>query len=208
MRALPVDFRSCRSDPCAEGAEEGEVAGSETGEPVTLFVHAIDCRPGGDAIDRGYDCEGRRAGKLYLQYWAYYPGSQSWRVLREVGNPGHHPDDWESYQLRIGGGGAVSRASSHHGYNHTDGAGNWVSDAGWVTRAGWGPANGHYRVAGGSHAGHVEGARDEPRWTPGERIRLVPLEPIARNRGDRYRFAVAPPWEKDVYRDPEYGGTD
>jgi hypothetical protein len=208
MRALPVDFRSCRSDPCAEGAGAGEVAASEAGEPVTLFVHAVDCRPGGDAIERGYDCEERRAGKLYLQYWAYYPGSQSWRILRDVGNPGHHPDDWESYQLRIGGGRSMSRASSHHGYSHGDGAGNWASDAGWVTRAGWGPANGRYRVAGGSHAGHIEGAGDEPRWTPRERLRLVPIEPIARRHGRDYEFAVTPPWEKDVYRDPEYRGTD
>jgi len=232
MRALPVDFRSCREDACAEGAEAGEVAASEVGEPVTLFVHAVDCRPGGDAVERGYECEGRRAEKLYLQYWAYYPGSQSWRILSDVGNPGHHPDDWESYQLRIGGGGAMSRASSHHGYSHGGGPGNWASDAGWTTRAGWGPANGQYRVSGGSHAGHIDEPRDElrrsardpdapwhaalprlresrfaPRWTPRERVRLIPIEPIARRHGERYEFAVTPPWEKFVYRDPEHRGT-
>jgi hypothetical protein len=234
MRALPVDFRTCRSDPCSMGGDAGEVTASVTGEPVTLFVHAIDCRPGGDAIERGYDCDGRRAGNLYLQYWAYYPGSQSWPILRGVaGNPGHHPDDWESYQLRTGGGQTVSRASSHHGYNHGGGASAWPSDAGWTSRAGWGPARGQYRVSGGSHAGHIDEQRDQlrrqarkprtgwhpalrdlrrirfsPRWTPRERVRLIPIEPIARRGGDRYRFAVTPPWDKRVYRDPEYRGTD
>jgi hypothetical protein len=44
------------------------------------------------------------------------------------------------------------------------------------------------------------------RWTPADRLTLVPIEtldPGAR----RTRFAVVPPWRKPVYRDPEDEGT-
>ena len=47
-----------------------------------------------------------------------------------------------------------------------------------------------------------------PPWTPRERLRLIPIEPIARRTVERCPFAVTPPWEKDVYRDPESRGTD
>jgi hypothetical protein len=69
MHALPVDFRSCRRDSCAEGADAGAVTESVTGEPVTAFVHAVDCRDGEAAARAGYDCSGERAGRVYLQYW-------------------------------------------------------------------------------------------------------------------------------------------
>jgi hypothetical protein len=209
MRALPVDFRACREDPCSLGAESGEVLASDAGEPVTLFVHVVDCREEAakEAREDGFDCSGERAGNLYLQYWAYYPGSQSLRAL--PGDVGHHADDWESFQLRIGPGGAMARASSHHGYNHGDGAGNWLSDAGITRRAAWGPAGGgRYYVSGGSHAGHAFQERAPLwRWTPGELVRLVPVEAVARGWGGA-EFAVTPPWRKHVYRDPESTGTD
>ena len=92
MRALPVDYRSCREDACAEGAESGPVSESLDGEPVTAFVHVVDCRDG--AASEGYDCAGDRAGRLYLQYWLYYPGSATARAL--LGDAGAHPDDWET----------------------------------------------------------------------------------------------------------------
>lgn len=206
MRALPIDFRTCREDPCSLGAEAGEVLASDAGEPVTLFVHVVDCRPGAEAPPKGVDCTGEREGNLYLQYWAYYPGSQSSREL--LGEAGFHPDDWESLQLRVGPGGPEARASSHHGYNHSGGAGNWLSDAGITSRSAWGPAAGRYYVSGGSHAGHAwERDARLVRWTPGDRIRLIPIESLSR-RWLRTAFAVTPPWRKRVYRDPEHEGTD
>ena len=43
------------------------------------------------------------------------------------------------------------------------------------------------------------------RWTEPNAIRLVPIEELA---GGGWEFAVSPPWEKRVYRDPEHTGTD
>ena len=209
MRVLPVDFRSCRENDCSIGAAAAEVTASESGEAVTLFVHAIDCRPGREegAEEAGYDCSGERAGHLYIQFWAYYPSSHSLRGLpRRVG---YHRDDWESIQVRLGPGAVEARASSHHGYNHRGGVRNWLSDAGITHRAAWGPASGRYYVSSGSHAGHVwEEPGPAHRWTPGARVRLIPIEALARGRWGDAAFAVTPPWRKDVYSDPEDTGTD
>jgi hypothetical protein len=197
MRALPVDYRRCHEDACAEGGEEGEVWRSQTGEPTVAFVRVVDCRFG--SLVRGASCSATRAGNLYLQYWLYYPGSATGEgsiapglvrgVTSAVGKPSYHPDDWESYQLRIGPDGRFARASSHHGYG-----------------GGWARAYGAFRVAGGSHAGTMQ-PRDFVRFTPGDRLRLIPLEPIVA-RHPRVTFAVTPPWRKHVWRDPEYEGTD
>jgi hypothetical protein len=202
MRALPVDFRRCRSDPCAEGPTEGHATASGDRLPVTAFTHVIDCRRGARVatVRRGADCSGPRAGNLYLQFWFYYPGSATGEgstplkgLIRDagsaIGKPTHHPDDWESHQVRIGPDGRrFARSSSHHGYG--DG---WVSDPDRVY------------VAGGSHAGRAL-VRDVSRSTKDHRIRLVPLTRIARR--DAWSFAVTPPWRKRVWLDPEYGGTD
>jgi hypothetical protein len=197
MKALPVDYRRCREDACAEGDDEGEVWRSRTGEPAVAFVHVLDCRAG--AATRGAACSGPRNAHLYLQFWFYYPGSATGEgsiapgvvrsVSSAVGRPSYHPDDWESYQLRIGPDGRFGRASAHHGYG-----GAWV------------PEYGAFRVAGGSHAGSMSPG-DFKRFTPGDRLRLVPLEPIA-ERHPGAGFAVTPPWRKRVWRDPEYEGTD
>jgi hypothetical protein len=197
MRALPVDYRRCREDACAEGAETGEIWRSRTGEPTVAFVRVIDCRPG--SATEGANCSGPRSGHVYVQYWLYYPGSATGEgsiapgvvrsVSSAVGKSSYHPDDWESYQLRIGPDGRVARASAHHGYG-----------------SGWVPEYGGFRVSGGSHAGMMA-PREFHRATPGPRLRLIPLEPIAASR-PRVEFAITPPWLKKVWRDPEYEGTD
>lgn len=209
MRALPVDYRRCREDACAEGSEAGEIWRSRTGEPVVTFSRAIDCRAGSAtaAGPEEADCSGERAGNLYLQYWFYYPGSATAEgggvigpAIRQlssaVGRPTYHPDDWESLQLRIGRDGNVwARASSHHGYSYELGG-----------AGGWGPSLGSIYVSGGSHAGNVFAARGSDRTTPADRLRLIPLETIGTD--ERAQFAVTPPWRKRVWFDPEYEGTD
>ncbi len=45
-RALPVDFRRCRSTSCGDGSARGLVHRTDAGLPVTAFVHVVDCRDG------------------------------------------------------------------------------------------------------------------------------------------------------------------
>jgi hypothetical protein len=199
MRALPVDYRDCREDECADGADSGDVRRTKAGLPVSLFVHVVDCRPGA-AAPEGVDCSGTRAGNLYIQYFAYYPGSATGEgstpladVIRDastaLGSPTYHPDDWESFQVKVTPGRAFERASAHHGYG-----GGWCPDAG------------AYFVSGGSHAGTVL-PRDADRETAPADINLIALEPIAASHPN-VAFAITPPWIKKVWFDPEYEGTD
>jgi hypothetical protein len=254
MGALPVDFRSCRSQRCGSGPETGPVWRSDTGEPTVAFVHVVDCRTElarAESASYAYHCGAERAGNLYLQYWTYYSDSSSLKLLQPVvdGPPlnqhAYHADDWEGYQVRIGPDGVEARASSHHGYNHAGGPGSWLSDAGIVHRSAWGSSTGRLYVSGGSHAGHVYENRrlsirrlaqagadlgvdgyalassERPpaklprhltlppakaRWTPTPHLTLIPIETLdAKARSTR--FAIPPPWEKDVYSDPESQDT-
>ena len=223
MRALPVDYRSCRLAACADAEGDGVVSRSAEGRSATAFVHVVDCRPGTMAPFAGLnspeDCRGERAGNLYLQYWFYYPESATLRGVPVAGPEGHHSDDWESYMVRIAPSGTVAaRASSHHGYNYAGGARNWASDLGSdaLTGAtelvglrapgGWGPETGSLFVSGGSHAGNVDSSSC-CRRTPQGRLSLVPLDPAAAGEGGVPRFAISPPWRKQVWTDPEDEGT-
>ncbi len=222
MHALPVDYRRCRSTTCGDGPGEGTVRSSDTGEPVTLFTHVVDCRPGeaDDTEAGGGDCSGDRAGNLYIEYWEYYADSSTFRGVPYAEKKGYHLDDWEGSTVRINPDGSVDqRASSHGGYNYRQGPANWGSDAGWGflkgaaekvgfrPHGGWGPATGGVFVSGGSHAGNIQAnPLDAGSYTPHAKIRLVPLESIA-TAGDYTHFAITPPWTKDVWTDPEAEGT-
>jgi hypothetical protein len=229
-RAMPVDFRRCRSSVCGDGSARGLVHRTDSGLHVTVFVHVVDCRDGGDdplatlsgaATTDSPDCSGPRAGSLYIQYWTYYADSATLRGVPIAGDEGYHPDDWEGVQIRIEPDGSVDeRASSHHGYNYVQSLANAGSDAGIAPlkdlaedvgarpRDGWGPETRLLVVSGGSHAGNTNGFLRIDRVTPGRRVHLVPLEPIAAGEGESYRFAISPPWRKRVWRDPEASGTD
>jgi hypothetical protein len=221
-KAVPVDFRRCRETECGDAAEHGYVIRAESGLPVSAFVHVVDCRADAAAESEasGVDCSGSRAGNLYLQYWTYYADSATFRGIPIAGEKGFHPDDWEGVQIRIRPDGSVDeRASSHEGYNQRPGpVGGWASDAGIdsvkdVTEAlglragnGWGPETHLLIVSGGSHAGNTAGIPRIERLAPRNRVHLIPLEPIA--VGTDARFAINPPWQKKVWRDPEAEGTD
>ena len=196
--SLPVDFRDCRSRSCADTIRRGAVDRTQTGLAPTAFTHVVDCRDGGAF------CGGSRAGRIYIQYWLYYPDSLT-HGLGRVG--GYHLDDWESLQTRIDPGGAVvSRASSHHGYNGREGGlGSIGSDTGWSPRSAWEPGTGALHVAAGSHAGTTEPALGDDRAIHREDLVLVPAEPLADS--SRTDFAITPPWDKAVWRDPEAKGT-
>jgi hypothetical protein len=220
-RAVPVDFRRCRSTACGDGAEHGYVRRTDAGLPVSAFVHVVDCRAdvAGASGAEGVNCSGGRAGNLYIQYWTYYPDSATLRSIPVAGEEGRHADDWEGVQIRIRpDGGVDERASSHNGYNYDEGVANWGSDLGTgVLRGlaevtgvrpagGWGPETHLLFVSGGSHAGNAFDVREIERLTPGNGIDLIPLEPIAITSDAR--FAISPPWRKKVWRDPEAAGTN
>jgi hypothetical protein len=218
-RALPVDFRRCRSTVCGDGPKSGFVHRSDAGLPATAFVHVVDCRPDAASATEaeGADCSGQRGDNLYIQYWLYYADSATLRDV--IGGLGYHRDDWESVQIRIGSDGSTAeRASSHEGYSHEQGADNWGSDAGIgalnaVAEAigarphnGWGRETHALLVSGGSHAGNADGIPRADRLILGRRVHLIPLEPIAASTDAR--FAINPPWRKRVWRDPEAEGTE
>ena len=220
-KAVPIDFRHCRSTACGDAAEHGYIRRTDAGLPVTAFVHVVDCRA--ESADRseaeGDECSGESAGNLYIQYWLYYADSATLRGIPIVGAEGYHQDDWESVQFRIRPGGSVDeRASSHHGYNHDQSVANWGSDAGigplkdaaeavgLRPHDGWGPETHVLLVSGGSHAGNADGIPRIERLTPRNRVHLVPLEPVAATTGAH--FTIHPPWRKRVWRDPEAEGTD
>jgi hypothetical protein len=218
-RAVPVDFRRCRSTACGDGSVRGLVHRSDRRLPITAFVHVIDCRDPEDPEVATADCSGPRAGNLYIHYWTYYADSATLRGIPIVGERGFHLDDWEGVQLRIGPDGSVEeRATSHGGYNYALSRANWGADAGIGplrdaaeaigARAdnGWGPETRLLLVSGGSHAGNLIGIPDADRYIPGRRVHLIPLEPIAAT--STAIFAITPPWQKKVWQDPEAEGTD
>jgi hypothetical protein len=219
-RAVPVDFRRCRSTPCGDGSARGLVHRTDERLPVSAFVHVVDCRTGQRERTEaaGADCGGERAGNLYIQYWLYYADSATLRGVPVVGDEGYHADDWEGVQIRISPNGDVDeRASSHNGYNYGRSVRNWGSDAGIGPLKdgaeaagarpddGWGAETHLLLVSGGSHAGNAIGLPDTDRFTPGQRVHLIPLERIAAT--STAKFAISPPWLKKVWTDPEYGGT-
>jgi hypothetical protein len=220
-RAVPVDFRRCRETDCGDAPRRGFVRRTDAGLPVAAFVHVVDCRRGEaeHAEAGGADCSGDRAGNLYIQYWTYYADSATLRGVPIVGSEGYHRDDWEGVQIRIRPDGSVDeRASSHNGYNDRPGpVHGWASDAGIepVKRAeeavglrspnGWGAESHLLIVSGGSHAGSVSGITPIERLTPGRSVHLIPLESVAATT--TARFAISPPWRKQVWRDPEASGT-
>ena len=211
--SLPVDWRRCRSRRCSDADDDrdSDVHRSRSGRRATVFTRVV-----------------RRRGRLYLQYWLYYPDSNTtwagsdrlWErsrllplVARALGGsgryPGFHPDDWEGYQVRIDPDGSTWARATAHG--HYQGCKQRRCRNRWIGSTRW------TRVSRGSHAGHIpverRGGRFEPRY-PGrdmrertstsEGLHLVPLEGIDRRR---YRRLDRPPWQKPSYRDAESGSS-
>lgn len=168
--SIPVDYRRCRTHACGDAPDDRDldVHRSTAGSPATAFVRRV-----------------RRGGRLYLQYWLYYPDSNStvlgadrlWhydlplragrRLLRGTADyPGFHDDDWEGFQVRVDRRGrAAVRATSHGHYQ-------WCKQ--WECHGKWGASTGWTRVSRGSHAGHV------------------PLDRVLRRVRSRYGPAVRP----------------
>ena len=151
-RQLPVDYRRCRAVACARAPDDRDLDAHRTdaGGRATLFTRVV-----------------RAGGRTYIQYWFYYPDSNSavlgsdraWRRAaallpgpllfgrRPRPYPGFHPDDWEGHQVRIDRDGEVAVRSTSHGHYQ------WCKQA--ECRGRWGPRTGWTRVSRGSHAGHI-----------------------------------------------------
>jgi hypothetical protein len=210
-RQLPVDWRVCRHADCAGAPDDPELDAHRTdsGGRATVFTRVL-----------------RRDGRTYIQYWLYYPESNtafagadkaweaSWLLpkIKEVVTgsgdwPGFHRDDWESYHVRLDpDGSAWARASSH---GHYQGCKSGDCHNRWAARTGW------TRVSRGSHAGHIPlreqrgqlrpvypGPDLPERSTTSEGLRLIPLETLDRRRYRRLDKGIEPPWRKDAYHDP------
>lgn len=205
-RQLPIDWRDCRAVACATAADDREldVHRTSTGLPVTVFTRLL-----------------RSGGRRYIQYWFYYPDSNTtwagsdklWKrtPVGDVGRlvtgsdryPGYHEDDWEGATVRVEPDGRAAVRVTSHGHWQ------WCKQRRCVGR--WGPAVGWTRVSRGSHAGHVpsdrpgQGLRERTSTPAG--IRLVPLEGIDKRRYERLDPGISPPWEKDAYANPHSSGS-
>ena len=207
---LPVDWRRCRRRGCADGPKDRDLDAHRTtgGGRATVFTRVV-----------------RRGGRTYLQYWLYFPDSNTtvagsdkvWNALPPLKlarllskgttrHPGWHLDDWESFQLRIDRRGRVAvRSSSHKGYQYCKQL---------RCRNVWGPGTGWTRVSRGSHAGHIPLDDEYRRRLPGrhmrertstaEGLRLVPLESVERRRYRRRRNSANLPWHRDRGIDPPW----
>jgi hypothetical protein len=172
-RELPVDWRRCRRVSCSVAPDDPALDAHvpDGGHRATAFTRVI-----------------RRAARLYVQYWLYYPDSNTtlagsdllWersfllpRLRSLVGGspdyPGFHRDDWEGAFIRVDPDGAIwTRASSHghfQGCKWPDCRGRWVRDTGWV------------RISRGSHSGHVPFRQERTLRAPEQPVgpRFVPL---------------------------------
>lgn len=160
-RQLPVDWRGCRRVACATVRDDRDLDAHRTdaGLRATLFTRVL-----------------RRGGRTYIQYWAYYPDSDTewagshdvWDAVRDgtrdtplgaalragarlatgsTDYPGWHADDWEAVTVRIGRDGRTAMRMTSHGHWQ------WCKHASCRDR--WGAALGWARVSRGSHAGHA-----------------------------------------------------
>jgi hypothetical protein len=199
-RQLPVDWRRCRRVACAEAPDDRDLDAHRTdaGMRATVFTRLQ-----------------RRAGRRYIQYWTYYPDSNTtlagsdrlWRLAGSLGRlsgklpsglppyPGYHRDDWEAAAIRLESGGRRALRVTSHGHWR------WCKSSACEDE--WGLPTGWARVSKGSHAGHVPPWPARERTATAEGIRLVPLESVDRRAYRRLDPDIAPPWEKDAYRNPE-----
>jgi len=208
---LPVDWRKCRERRCADAPDDRDLDAHRThaGLRAAVYTRVV-----------------RRGGRTYLQYWFYYPDSNStfagsdklWRrsALAQLAGralrgssryPGYHPDDWEGYNVRIDRRGRVAVRSTSHGHYQ------WCKQRPCRNR--WGPPTGWTRVSRGSHAGHIPldsgrgfrprlpGRDMRERTTTSDGIRLIPLESLGHSGYRPRDEGIRPPWRKGVYGDPE-----
>ena len=200
-RALPVDLRRCRRHRLRR---RRRATGSSTAPtqrlPVTAFVHVVDCRRGGRGATEadGADCSGERAGNLYIQYWT---------LLRRLGDAARHPDrrrrraitttTGRAVQVRIGPDGErrparllaprlqlrPQRRQLGLRRRHRARQAKRAEDARRRASATAGARRpGCCSSPAAATPATPAAIADVDRFTPGRRVHLIPLEPIAADR--------------------------
>jgi hypothetical protein len=98
---------------------------TEIAAGADMARHSVPGRSRRFPCSHGRTTAGRHPPTRASDNWFYYVDSATAEgtglakeAFRALGRPGYHPDDWESYQVRIKPDGSDSRAGSHHGYNY------------------------------------------------------------------------------------------
>jgi hypothetical protein len=168
-----VDALLCRMPACARGAR-----------PV-LYLHAV-----------------RRSGFLYLEYWEYLPESRTAHTgIAEL--DGYHRDDWEGLMVKLRGDGTVVGARVR-----ASGLERAVAVVG-ASSGGLGPLSGSRvprvreprRLV--STRRHRSGRRRLGRRHRAERRTAAAARGCAPRLGVTFDAGAVPPWQKQVWNDPE-----
>lgn len=232
-RQLPVDWRRCRRSACADAPDQAELDTHRThaGERATAFTRVLR-RDGRTHVQYWLyypDSRTTWAGSDELWDRAWLSVRERGLVRRIPAYPGAHLDDWEAYVVRLDRDGrAWVRASSHRHWQACKEhrcKNRWTPRTGW-TRVSRGSHAGHiplrHELRGGPRwvtprqvrLPGLPGARTHwvpllpghhlrERTTTGEGLRLVPLETLDTRAYRPLDEGIRPPWQKDVYRDPE-----
>jgi hypothetical protein len=183
---------------------ERDVYGDDVTIPVTDACRFPSCAAYGRARCVLYVHVARTPERIVLEYWTFYPRSQTDHLpLRAL--QGFHHDDWEGLLVAFSAAGRLrgARGSAHLGWN---GSAPWWDES----RENWAPYGGvAYRAAGshaiGLHRGDLDLAGDD--WN-GD-LAIVPAaacELRAADRAAREARPFAPgavaPWDKEAWLDP------
>jgi hypothetical protein len=183
---------------------ERDAFGDDLAVPVSDACRYPGCAAYGKAHCVLYVHVVKTPVRMVLEYWTYYPRSQTdhlpLRVLQ-----GFHHDDWEGLEVAFSGTGQLlgARGSAHLGWN---GAGPWWDER----RDNWAPYGGVIYRAAGSHAiglrrGDLDLAGDG--WN-GD-LAVVPAAACDLRAADRAGRAArvfdpgaVAPWDKQAWSDP------
>jgi hypothetical protein len=185
--------------------------GDDLAVPVTDACRYPGCATYGKAQCVLYVHVVKTPERTVLEYWTYYPRSQTDHLpLRAL--QGFHRDDWEGLEVAFSAGGQLlgARGSAHLGWN---GAGPWWDER----RDNWAPYGGVIYRAAGSHAiglrrGDLDLAGDG--WN-GD-LAVVPAAACDLRAADRagrgarvFDPGAVAPWDKQAWNDPgvEHTGT-
>jgi hypothetical protein len=183
---------------------ERDAYGVDSTVPSSDGCRSLGCAAFGRARCVLYVHVVHEPARLVLEYWLYYPTSQS-DHLPIVALQGYHRDDWEGIEIALTPGGQLegARASAHLGWN---GSAPWWDEL----RDDWAPYAGVVYRAAGSHAnglrrGDIDLAGDS--WN-GD-LGAVPSGSCELRAADRagvrareFDPGAVAPWVKQAWSDP------